>query len=252
MEICDEAANFYSGTILAGHLPIASGTALASQMRGEDRVTVAILGDGSADEGIVYETLNFAVLKSLPMVFICENNYYSGFSRQDARQGVLDLANRARAFGLPSRRIDGNDAVTISRAAKRAIDRARSGQGPSFLELETYRWCPHVGPENDDIFEYRAPEELAMWMDRCPIKSIKVSLRHSGVLDDALTASSEHEIANEIESAFTFAKSSPFPDPDALLKDVFADIPSNHSVSIREIPEETFDFRQPETTLRPY
>jgi pyruvate dehydrogenase E1 component alpha subunit len=251
-EISDEDANFYSGTILAGHLPIAAGAALASQMRGDGRVTIAALGDGSADEGLVYETLNLAALWSLPMVFICENNRFSGFSRQEARQALCDLAGRARAFGLPARRLDGNDAMTVSRAAKRAIDRARNGSGPSFLELDTYRWCPHVGPEDDDHFEYRSPDELRAWMDRCPIEGIKNSLLERGILNETLEASLERRVADEIEDAFAFAKTSPFPEPDALMRDVFAENQPENGIAVKDFRGPTFDFRQPETVLRPY
>lgn len=251
-EICDEEVNFYSGTILVGSLAIGAGTALSSQIRGEDRVTVVVLGDGGADEGLVYETLNFAALKRLPMVFICENNLYSTYSRQNARQATSNLAGRARAFGVPGRRLDGNDVVAVWLAARRAISRARRGLGPTFLELETYRWCGHVGPEDDDHLLYRTPEELAGWKEYCPIEALRGSLTAAGVVDGAQLEHLEQEVSGEIQDAFHFAKASPFPKPDALLKDVFADGPSAVHLPLEEMTELAFDFRQAEAVPRPY
>ena len=251
-EISDESVNFYSGTILVGMLAIAAGAALGSQMRGEDRVALTVFGDGGADQGIVYEALNFAALKSLPMVFICENNHYSTFSRQASRQALCNLAGRARAFGVPARQLDGNDVTAVSRAASRAIGRARGGQGPTLLEVKTYRWCGHVGPEDDDHFNYRSPEELQSWIDHCPIEYLKDSLTESGVLDDKQAKAMEEQIASEIGSAFAFAKSSPFPEPGALLTDVFAERPWNNVVPIKELSELDYDYSQLEAVPRPY
>ena len=251
-EICDEDVNFYSGTILVGTLAIAAGAALSSQMHGEDRVSVAVFGDGGADQGIVYETLNFAALKQLPMVFICENNLYSTYSRQSSRQRACDIAARARAFGVPARRLYGNDAIGVYRAARRAVARARNGSGPSLLELETYRWSPHMGPEDDDHLQYRPPEELQLWKQRCPIESLKESLLGRGILDGGRIESLEREISVEIEDAFDFAKSSPFPEPDTLTSGVFADGPAESATLLDERAELPFDYWQPEAVPRPY
>ena len=251
-EISDESVNFYSGAMVAGTVAIAAGAALASQMRGEDRVTVAVFGDGGADQGIVYETLNFAALKQLPMVFICENNLYSTYSHQSARQAQCDIAARSAAFGVPARRLNGNDVMGVHRAAKRAIAKARSGLGPSFLEFETYRWCGHVDPEGDDEFHYRSMDELHSWMEQCPIEGLKGALLERGILDEARIETQEREIGLEIERAFAFAKASPFPEPDALLKDVFSDQPSTSAIPVEEILEIAFDFRQAEAVPHPY
>ena len=251
-EISDENVNFYSGTILVGMLAIAAGAALGFQMRGEKKVAVTIFGDGGADQGIVYESLNFAALKKLPMLFICENNGYSTYSRQEKRQGLCDLSGRARAFGVRARRLDGNDVVSVYRAAGQAIARARRGEGPTLLELDTYRWCGHVGPENDDHLEYRSSEELQEWMDRCPIVALEAALQDKHILGSALMADMEHRISEEIAGAFEFAKSSPFPRPDALLTDVFAERDWNDVVPVREYPETDYDYSQPESIPGPY
>jgi len=251
-EVCDEAVNFYSGTILAGTIAIAAGAALGCQMREENRVITAVFGDGGADQGIVYETLNFAALRRLPIVFICENNSYSVFAHQSSRQAVCDLAGRARAFGVPARKVYGNDVLAVTRAAGQAITRARSGLGPSFLELETYRWCSHVGPEDDDHIQYRPPEELRMWKERCPIDALQKVLLANNAIDWTQIESLELETSKEIQEAFEFAKSSPFPKPDALLKGVFADQPTTSKIPLLEAFEIPFDFRQPEAVPRPY
>ena len=252
MEICDEAVNFYSGTILAGTLPIAAGAALTSKMRGENRVTVAVLGDGVADEGIVYETLNFAALKRLPMVFICENNSYSAFSRQEDRQGLCDLAGRAKAFGVPSRRLSGNDVLTVYKAARRAINKARKGEGPTFLELDTYRWCGHVGPEDDDEFNYRSMDELEQWKKDCPIEKMLEILMEGYGLNNVQIAEIERSERSKISDAFTFAKASPFPSPDILMEHVLSSDPPQTSIKTINAPDIAFDFLQPEAVPRPY
>jgi pyruvate dehydrogenase E1 component alpha subunit len=252
MEICDEEVNFFSGTILVGTLPIAAGAALASQMRGEDRVTVAVFGDGGADEGLVYETLNFAALKRLPMVFICENNLYSTYSRQSARQAICDLASRGRAFGVPSRRLLGNDVLAVFRAMRRAVFQARRSFGPSLLELETYRWCPHVGPEDDDHFLYRPPEELAMWRRRCPIEMLKSTLIKEGILTESDIKATAQGVKDQIQAAFDYAKASPFPPSTAITQDVFSDQPDTCPIPFKESSDSPFDFQQAEVVPRPY
>ncbi|MQF94306.1 MAG: thiamine pyrophosphate-dependent dehydrogenase E1 component subunit alpha [SAR202 cluster bacterium] len=251
-ELSDESVNFYSGAIVAGTIPIAAGSALAAQMRGSDQVTVAVFGDGAADQGILYETLNFAALKNLPMVFICENNLYSTYSRQTARQVDCDIAGRSKAFGVPSRRMYGNDALGIFRAARQAIARARRGQGPYLFELETYRWLGHVGPEDDDYLNYRPMDELDSWKKRCPIEAIQGTLMAKGILDDDRTSSLENQIAEEIRAAFQFAKSSPFPTSNDLLTNVFSDKPAKQSVELEALLELPFDFSQAETAPLPY
>jgi len=252
MEICNEEVNFYSGTILVGTLPIAAGAALASQMRGEDRVTVAVFGDGGADEGLVYETLNFAALKQLPMVFIVENNLYATYSRQSSRQAVCDLAARGRAFGVPSRRLQGNDVLGVFRATRRAVSKARRGLGPTLLELDTYRWCPHVGPENDDHFMNRPPEELQAWQDSCPIEGLKATLTENGILNESDIRAVAKEVKEEIQAAFAFAKASPFPPPATFDQFVYSDRPEGCGIPIRERPESAYNYQQSEVVPRPY
>ena len=241
-ELSDEAVNFYSGTILVGTLAIAAGTALACQMKSDDRVTIAVFGDGGADQGLVYETLNFAALKRLPMVFICENNRYSVTSHQKSRQ-IPNIVGRAGAFGLPARSMSGNDATLVASIMDTALIEARAGYGPSFLELNTYRWCGHVGPEDDDWMEYRPAEELAHWKERCPIRLLEKDINALDV------ASIEAEIAQEIAEAFTFAKASPFPEPEAMFEHLVARAKEQRGLLG---PEFAFDPWQPPAVPKPY
>lgn len=252
MEICDESVNFYSGTILSGNLPIALGTAQASQIRGDDRVTLAVFGDGGADEGVVYEALNYAALKQLPIIFACENNQYSVYSHQSRRQGNCDIAGRARAFGIPSRRMDGNDVLAVYKATQRAVRKARKGLGPSFLELDTYRWCSHVGPEDDDHFDYRSMVELADWQRNCPIEDLKQKLLAAGIVDNTKLMSIDNEVLAEIDEAFTFAKDSPFPTARSLYQNVTSESQKDFGIPQLLEPDGQFDFRQAEVVPRPY
>jgi len=251
-ELSDDSANFYSGTILVGHLPIASGVAWTFKKRQQDHVVAAVFGDGGADEGTTYETLNFAALKNLPIVFICENNSYSTYSAQSSRQPSCNLAERAVAFGIPARRIDGNDVITVYREARRAINKARTRGGPTFLELITYRWCGHVGPENDDHLVYRSASELKAWQERCPIESLEGALNERGWLNAQEKDHYESAIAAEIQDAFEFAKSSPFPKPEELLTNNFADLERDTSQLKYQLPRQLFDYHQSDALLRPY
>ena len=251
-EISDISANFYSGTILVGHLPIAAGVALTFQTRRQDRVATVVFGDGGADEGTVYETLNFTALKALPLIFICENNSYSVYTQQSNRQPSCNLAERARAFGVPSRRLYGNDVAAVHRATRRAVAKARRGDGPTFLELITYRWCGHVGPEDDDHFAYRSLDELADWRQRCPIAALEKVLLERGILSRTDIESLETEIVAEIQDAFTFAKTSPYPGPEQLLTDNFAEPSASANGLEHQLNRQMFDFNQPDAQLRPY
>ena len=252
MEICDESVNFYSGTILVGNLPIALGTAQAAQIRGDDRVTLAVFGDGGADEGVVYEALNYAALKQLPMIFVCENNQYSVYSHQSKRQGTCDIAGRARAFGVPSKRMAGNDVLAVYKATQRAVAKARKGHGPSFLELDTYRWCSHVGPENDDHFDYRSMAELAESQQNCPIEALRHRLIAAEIMDESEARAIENKVIAEIKEAFEFAKTSPFPPARALYWNVTSESDKDFGIPELTDPGAQFDYRQPEVVPRPY
>jgi TPP-dependent pyruvate/acetoin dehydrogenase alpha subunit len=210
-DISFPSRRFFSGAILAGATAISSGSALAIQLQRTDQVVVAGFGESATDEGIFWESVNYAALAKLPLVLVCENNNYSVFSPQLKRQPLDNISERVRTFGMASAAIFGNDAMLVYRALREAIARARSGQGPTFVEAYTYRWSGHYGPASDDLVGYRAPEELEAWKRNCPIELLEAALRANGLLTAAEKGRLSKEITAEIDECFRFAKSSPFP-----------------------------------------
>ena len=198
---------FFSGAILAGATAIATGTALALQQQGGDRVAVAGFGESATDEGIFWESVNYAALAKLPMIFVCENNNYSVFSPQLKRSPFDNISERVERFGVPCYAIFGNDALLVHRTLREAIARARAGQGPSFIEAYTYRWSGHYGPASDDLVGYRPNEDLEAWKKNCPIDLLEEAMGISREDKAMLVKKYETEIAE----AFRFAKTSPFP-----------------------------------------
>ncbi len=217
MHLVDTAAGMMGASALvAGTIPMAAGSALSFQRAGEKRVAVTFFGDGATEEGILYETLNFAALKKLPVIFVCENNLYATYSHVRARQATPSSAERAKAFGVPAKRIDGNNVLAVLAAANEAVARARSGDGPSYLECLTYRLRDHVGPAWDHEVGYRTREEVEQWIAKCPIE------RMPEAKDAAKRRRWEAEIADELEKGFAFARQSPFPPKEELLEGVYA------------------------------
>ena len=222
MHLVDTSVGFYGcSAIVAGTISIAAGLALSNHMQGTSHVAVAFFGDGAADEGVLYETLNFAALKKLPIIFVCENNRYATHSHQRARQPLDNLKARAEAFGVQACKIDGTDVFQVYETAQQAIHRARTGYGPSFIECQLYRWRKHVGPGTDTDMGYRSQEELDHWLARCPIKQAETHLQKKGYSQQAFDKLGQ-TIHQDIQNAFEFAKQSPFPDPSELTQHVVA------------------------------
>lgn len=203
--------NFHGGAILAGSIGIAVGAAQAIKFLEKPQIAAVGFGDGAVDEGVVWEAFNLAVLRKLPVVFVCENNNYSVFSPQNKRQPKNNISDRAASFGLKTYSLFGNDAIAVHAALSEAICRARKGDGPSLVEAFTYRVCGHVGPEGDDHLDYRPLEELEFWKSNCPIDLIEEQMIQSGLLRAAEKEDLIGRIDKEIEEAFSFAKKSPFP-----------------------------------------
>lgn len=210
-----------SSSIVAGGIPIATGAALASMLRKDNRVTVVFFGDGAAEEGVLYESINFAVLKKLPVIYVCENNFYSVCSPLKQRQPGADIYKRAEGFSIPSCKIDGNDVVEVYKSAKHAVTCARWCEGPSFIECETYRLTDHHGTRTGVEVGYRTQEELDWWTKKCPIKKMENLLIQEGILTENKLAHITREIDKRIEEAFAYAKSCPLPDKNELLRDVY-------------------------------
>jgi pyruvate dehydrogenase E1 component alpha subunit len=221
MHLIDLDAGFIGATpIVASTIPIAVGSAFAAKMSGSESVTVSFLGEGATEEGVFHEAANFAVLKNLPVVFACENNAYSVYSPLEVRQpGGRNVFEQAASYGLESLQIDGNDADEVSRVATHAVDKARAGGGPTFIEFMTYRWREHCGPNYDNDIGYRTEAEYLEWREKDPIAALKTRLTDAGELSDG---------ADVVLRAIDFAKSSPFPDPSTMMSGVYAQMDEQH------------------------
>jgi len=210
-----------SSAIVAGTIPLAVGAALAFSLRGQDAISVAFFGDGAANEGAFYESLNFASLKKLPVIFVCENNAYSTHMPVSDCLADVRIYQKAEAFDMPGIRVDGNNIFEVFSTAKKAIENARCGQGPALIECMTYRWRGHVGPNFDLDKGLRTKKELDYWMNRCPIKALEGFLAGHDILSESEKARICEDIDKEIEAAVAFAKESPYPDKNSLLDNVF-------------------------------
>jgi acetoin:2,6-dichlorophenolindophenol oxidoreductase subunit alpha len=212
-----------SSSIVGGGIPIGTGLGLAIRMKKLDRVSVVFFGDGAADEGVLYESLNFAMLKSLPVVFVYENNQFSVCSRVLARQAGENIFHSASPSRLYTAIVDGNSVLDVYEAGRIAVARARSGEGPSFVECKTYRMRGHAGAGSDAGLGYRTSEEIAQWEKRCPVALFRGKLLTEGVLTDHEAAEMEKAIDSEIDEAFRYAQGSPLPKKEDVLLYLFAE-----------------------------
>lgn len=220
MHAADPAIGILGGNgIVGGGMPIAAGAALSAQMDGKGAVAVAFFGEGASNNGSFGETMNVAAAWKLPLILVCENNLYAEMTPYKATVGQPDVALRAAGYGMPGEVVDGNDVVAVREAAGRAVARARAGEGPTLLELKTYRWGGHF---EGDPRKYRTREEEAEWKARCPVALFrKVLIDDRGIAGDRLVAL-ETEVAGEVADAITFALDSPLPVPETALSKVFA------------------------------
>jgi len=213
---------FGSSAIVGGNLPLGTGTALASKLQNNDRVTAIFFGDGAVDEGTFHESLNFASLKKLPVIYICENNSYAINSHQSRRHTKNNIYKWAHGYDIPGYQIDGNDVIKVSEFAQEAISRCRNGEGPTLIECMTYRWKGHIGTTNDVGEGFRPKSEYDYWISKCPIKWYVDYLKGIGILEEKMDSSINEEIDQLISDAFEFAKNSPKPLPTELLDFVYA------------------------------
>ena len=222
MHLVDIDAGFLGATpIVASSIPIAVGAAFASKLKNRPTVTVVYFGEGATEEGVFYESLNFAVLHQLPIVFVCENNLYSVYSPLSVRQPkTRDIVKIAQAQGCIGGRADGNAVQQVYQAAQQAVERARRGEGPTLLEFPTYRWREHCGPQWDNHLGYRTSAEYEEWKARCPIQTLRQQLQAQGCLSDAAHQALVADLSLEIEGAIAFAKESPFPSREQLFQHV--------------------------------
>lgn len=212
MHLIDLDVGFMGATpIVGGTVPLAVGAAWASSLQGTDAVTVIFFGDGCFEQGVVHESMNFAALHKLPIIFVCENNAFSVYTRLTDRQPERPIYRVAEAHGLTAYTGDGNDVDAVMTIAKTAVDKARSGEGPQFIELHTYRWREHCGPDFDHALNYRSTAEIDQGMQTCPIVLLtaRMAQTNAEISDDV--AKLEAEISAEFEAAIAFALNSPKP-----------------------------------------
>jgi len=221
MHLFDPEKNFLGGyAIVAGGLPITLGVGYAIKYRKEDKVVASFFGDGATNAGAFYESLNMAKLWSLPIVFICENNFFGISTAVSWSSATTDIFKKAEAHGIPAEKINGMDVMAVWEAARRATKQAREGKGPYFIEALTYRFRGH---SMSDPADYRIPREEKIWKDRDPIPNFARKLIEEGISDaDGLRAIKE-EVEHEVEQAVKFADSSPWPEAIELTKDIYSE-----------------------------
>lgn len=204
-----------TSAIVGTTIPLAVGYAYALKFKRSNSIVVSFFGDGAVDEGVFYESLNFAALKKLPILFVCENNLYAIYSHHLKRHHSDNIFKRAKTCGMPAERISSGDIFEIYEIADKYIMRMRNGFGPAFLEIDTSRWKEHVGPMDDLCLGYRDRAEISGWQDKDQLKKLRE------MLSSETRKVIEADIYNEIKEAFRFAEDSRFPNKKSLYEDVF-------------------------------
>ncbi len=220
MHIADVAmGNLGANGIVGGGIPIAAGAALGLRMQGKDAVVVSFFGDGATNEGAFHEGLNLAAVWDLPVVFVCENNKYGMSMSTSLSTRVDNLAARGAAYGIPGVSVDGNDVQEVYEAATQAIERARSGGGPTLLEAVTYRWKGH---SKSDKNLYRTREEIAEWKERDPIAAFLASVTEAQSLDKEALAAIAQDAKEAVRESVRTGNAAPDSRADELLSAVYA------------------------------
>ena len=223
MHLFDQSAGILASVPIVGStIPLAVGAALAFHQHDKPNVSIAFLGDAATEEGVFHESMNFASVHRLPVVFLVENNLYSVYTPLRDRQPDRPLTDYALAHAMAGEQIDGNDVEAVLLATSAMIEVARSGQGPGFLVLDTYRWREHCGPNYDNDLGYRTEAEYRAEKLECPIARLERQLCKEKILTDEMIARIAETISTEIDQAVSFAKESPFPEKGELLEAVFA------------------------------
>lgn len=208
-------------SIVGSGLPVAAGAALGAQVLGQDRVALCFFGDGASNEGAFHEALNLAAVWDLPAVFVCENNGYAVSMPASRAVAVKDIADRARAYDMPGAAVDGQDPIAVYEAVHEAVERARSGSGPSLVEAKTYRYREHAEGFGGGM-PYRTAEELESWRKRDPVLTFRANLIEQGVLTADQADQLEAEVREDIAEALEFARQSPYPQPEEAYEGMFS------------------------------
>jgi TPP-dependent pyruvate/acetoin dehydrogenase alpha subunit len=205
--------------VIGSQFPLAVGAGLAFSQKGTDQVCVCFFGDGASNRGDFHESLNLAAILQLPVIFLCENNRYAIDTPTSKSMLIDDIAVRAESYGFPGMVIDGNDVLAVYQAVDQAAIRARSGEGPTLLECKTYRMRPHT----ERLQEDRSEEELEYWSGKCPLKRFREFLYEQDFLNQTLEEKITNEVNKIIDEAVRFAEDSPYPGPEELFEDIYAD-----------------------------
>src|SRR5512142_276903 len=214
-----ELGIFGNTSMLGSNLPVAAGLGLSMKMDQSDNVVLAYFGEGASNTGDFHEGLNMAGVLQLPVIFICENNFYAYSVPFERAMAIEDVAKRAESYGFPGVAVNGNDVLAVYQATQGAIQNARAGQGPTLIECKTYRWHGHS--EHDKAF-YRTDEELAMWRARDPIPTFTTFLQDRKVLTAEKLQEIEARVKQVVDEAAAFAQESPDPDPAEAVTDLYA------------------------------
>jgi pyruvate dehydrogenase E1 component alpha subunit len=221
MHLFDPKTNFFGGyAIVAGGVPITLGVGYAIKYRKEDKVVASFFGDGATNAGAFYESVNMAKLWSLPIIFICENNFFGISTAVSWASATTDIFKKAEAHGIPTEKVNGMDVMAVWEAIKKAAKYVREGKGPYFVEALTYRFRGH---SMSDPADYRIPREEKIWKDRDPIPNFARKLIEEGISDADGLRTIKEEVEQEVEEAVTFADSSPWPEAIELMKDIYSE-----------------------------
>ena len=222
MHLIDIKAGMMAAVPIVGStIPISVGFAWANKLKKNNKVVVVFFGDAATEEGVFHESLDFASLHNLPILFVCENNFYSVYSNIYKRQSRFRVLSKiVESRGIKFAQLDGNNLEKIFKYSKSIINSIRKGKGPFFIELKTYRLIEHCGPNNDDNLNYRPKSEIKYWSKKCPVNLFKKKLSKS--IDSKIINATEKKILDEINKAFLFAKKSKFPDKKLLKKHIYA------------------------------
>ncbi len=207
--------------IAGGGIPIAGGAGLSIKLRKTDQVSVGFFGDASSNNGTFHESLNFASVHRLPVLFVCENNGYGISVSQAKHQAIKDIAIRATSYDMPGVVVDGNDVIEVYNATSKAVRRARAGEGPTLIECKTYRWRGHHEGDPNQGRRYRTTEEIEAWKKKDPIPRFAEKLLEQKVLTKKKIAAIEAQMNEEIDQAVAFANQSGFPGIEEMYQDVF-------------------------------
>jgi pyruvate dehydrogenase E1 component alpha subunit len=217
MHLIDMSRNVLGASAVVGTtIPVAVGYAFALKSMKTDRVVAAFFGDGATEEGVFAESLNFAALRKLPILFVCENNFYAIHTPLSRRWATDKLSERVETYDIPAYRCDDGDVLKLRSLAMTAIAQLRRGAGPIFIECRTYRWCEHVGPNSDFDAGYRSSAEMEPWLKKDQVKRLAALIAPEQRA--AIDAGVDHDIAEAVR----FAELSPFPSAEALYANVFA------------------------------